>query len=115
MATNSRASTTVAAAAATTEPSANGAWAMPAQHGASERAVPNGLLGLMRYTSHATKCRWEYLVGAVNALAGDSMVLVAPTVSTFVMNGHLRMIAVHVDRKRHLVPGMDQGGRHVVK
>ena len=52
---------------------------------------------------------------AVNPLSGDSVGLVAPTVNTFVMNSHLRMIGEHVGHKRHVVPVMDQAGWHVAK
>ena len=43
------------------------------------------------------------------------MGLVAPTVNTFVMNAHLRMIGEHVGPKRHVVLVMDQAGWHVAK
>jgi len=62
-----------------------------------------------------TEYQWVYLFGAVNPLTGDSVGLVAPTVNTFVMNAHLRMIGEHVGRKRHVVLVMDQAGWHVAK
>ena len=62
-----------------------------------------------------TEYRWVYLFGAVNPLTGDSVALIAPTVNTFVMNAHLRMIGKHVGCERHVVLVMDQAGWHVSK
>ncbi len=62
-----------------------------------------------------TEYQWVYLFGAVDPLTGDSVGLVAPTVNTFVMNAHLRMIGKHVGPRRHVVLVMDQAGWHVAK
>jgi transposase len=58
---------------------------------------------------------WIYLYGAVNPRTGDSVALLAPTVNTFVMNQHLRMISEHVGPNVHVVLVLDQAGWHVSK
>jgi len=48
----------------------------------------------------------------VKSLSGDSTALLAPTVNTFVVNQHLRMISEHVGRDIHVVLVLDQAGWH---
>lgn len=62
-----------------------------------------------------TEYDWIYLYGAVNPRSGDSVALLAPTVNTFVMNQHLRMISEHVGPDVHVVLVLDQAGWHVSK
>ena len=62
-----------------------------------------------------TEYDWIYLYGAVNPRSGDSVALLAPTVNTFVMNQHLRMISEHVRPDVHVVLGLDQAGWHLSK
>lgn len=62
-----------------------------------------------------TEYDWVYLYGAVNPRSGDSVALLAPTVNTFVMNQHLRMISEHVGPDVHVVLVLDQAGWHVSK
>ena len=47
-----------------------------------------------------------------SSASGDSVALLAPTVNTFVMNRHLRMISKHVGRDVHVVLVLDQAGWH---
>jgi len=62
-----------------------------------------------------TEYDWIYLYGAVNPRNGDSVALLAPTVNTFVMNQHLRMISEHVGPDVQVVLVLDQAGWHVSK
>jgi transposase len=62
-----------------------------------------------------TEYDWIYLYGAVNPRSGDSVALLAPTVNTFVMNQHLRMISEHVGPDVHVVLVLDQAGWHMSK
>lgn len=52
------------------------------------------------------------MYGAVNPRNGDSVALLAPTVNTFVMNEHLRMIGEHVGPDVHVVLVLDRAGWH---
>jgi transposase len=60
-----------------------------------------------------TEYDWIYLYGAVNPRNGNSVALLAPTVNTFVMNQHLRMISEHVGPNTHVVLVLDQAGWHM--
>lgn len=62
-----------------------------------------------------TEYDWIYLYGAVNPCTGDSVALLAPTVNTFVMNQHLRMISEHVGPDVQVVLVLDQAGWHTAK
>ncbi len=59
-----------------------------------------------------TEYAWVDLFAAVNPSNGDSVALLAPTVNTFVMNQHLRMISAHVGPGVHVVLVLDQAGWH---
>lgn len=52
-----------------------------AERGSSPRAV------------RQTEYKWGYVFGAVEPLTGQSSALIAPTVSTYLMGVHLKMIA----------------------
>lgn len=62
-----------------------------------------------------TEYDWIYLYGAVNPCTGDSVALLAPTVNTFVMNQHLRMISEQVGPDVQVVLVLDQAGWHTAK
>ena len=62
-----------------------------------------------------TEYDWIYVYGSVNPRNGDSVALLAPTVNTFVMNQHLRMIGEHVGPDVHVVLVLDQAGWHMSK
>ena len=62
-----------------------------------------------------TEYDWLYVFAAVNPLTGESSALLAPTVNTQMMNGHLRFISEHVGPSRHVVLVLDQAGWHVAK
>jgi len=59
-----------------------------------------------------TEYQWGYLFGAVNPLTGQSSALIAPTVSTELMNAHLRMIAEEAGEDVHVVLVLDGAGWH---
>jgi transposase len=62
-----------------------------------------------------TEYEWVYLFGAANPRTGDSVAMVAPTVNTYLMNQHLRMIGEHVGPNIHVVLVLDNAGWHVAK
>ena len=62
-----------------------------------------------------TEYDWIYLFGAVNPQTGDSVALLAPTVNTYLMNTHLRMISQEVGPRVQVVLVLDQAGWHVAK
>lgn len=70
------------------------------QRGATPRAV------------RQTEYQWGYLFGAVNPLTGQSSALIAPSVSTALMNAHLRMIAEEAGADVHVVLVLDGAGWH---
>jgi transposase len=59
-----------------------------------------------------TEYQWGYIFGAVNPLTGQSSALIAPTVSTELMNAHLRMIAEEAGDGMHVVLVLDGAGWH---
>jgi len=59
-----------------------------------------------------TEYQWGYIFGAVNPLTGDSSALITPTVSTDLMNTHLRMIAEAAGDDAHVVLVLDGAGWH---
>ncbi len=62
-----------------------------------------------------TEYDWVYLFGAVNPQTGDSVALLAPSVNTYLMNVHLRMISEQVGPQVQVVLVLDQAGWHVAR
>ena len=62
-----------------------------------------------------TEYKWGYVFGAVNPLTGQSSALIAPTVSTQLMNVHLRMIGQEAGEDVHVVLVLDGAGWHKAK
>ena len=62
-----------------------------------------------------TEYEWVYLFGAANPQTGASVGMIAPTVNTYLMNVHLRMIAEQVGTHVHVVLVLDNAGWHVAK
>lgn len=58
---------------------------------------------------------WLYLWAAVNPVTGESCAIITPTVSTTLMNEHLKLIGAQVGPKRHVVLVLDRAGWHVAK
>ena len=62
-----------------------------------------------------TEYKWGYIFGAVDPLTGQSSALISPTVSTELMNIHLRMIAQEAGVDVHVVLVLDGAGWHKAK
>lgn len=71
-----------------------------------------GERGITPRAVRQTEYRWGYIFGAANPLTGASSALVAPTVSTGLMNTHLRMIAEEAGDGVHVVLVLDGAGWH---
>lgn len=56
-----------------------------------------------------------YLWAAVNPVTGESCAIITPTVSTTLMNEHLRQISSQAGPERHVVLVLDRAGWHVAK
>jgi len=59
-----------------------------------------------------TEYQWAYVFGAVDPMSGKSSALISPTVSTKLMNAHLRMIAEEAGKGTHVVLVLDGAGWH---
>jgi len=62
-----------------------------------------------------TEYEWVYLFASVNALTGESVALVSPTVNTAYMNAHLDHLSRQVGRDRHVILVLDCAGWHMAK
>jgi transposase len=62
-----------------------------------------------------TEYQWVYLFASTNACTGESTALIAPSVSTDLMNTHLQHIAEQVGPDRHVVLVLDNAGWHVAR
>lgn len=59
-----------------------------------------------------TEYKWGYVFGAVNPRTGQSSALISPTVNTYLMSRHLRMIAQEAGDDTHVVLVLDGAGWH---
>ena len=62
-----------------------------------------------------TEYEWVYLYAAVCPETGESCALLAPSVSTGLMNGHLRQLSEQLGPDRHAVLVLDNAGWHTAK
>ncbi len=62
-----------------------------------------------------TEYEWVYLYAAVCPQSGESSALVAPSVNTGLMNGHLRQLGDQLGPDRHAVLVLDNAGWHTAR